>query len=45
MTVDNVADNVADNDDTMTVDNFMDDITGMLNKEEYNLFNDATEII
>ena len=42
---DNVADNVADNDDTMTVDNFMDDITGMLNKEEYNLFNDATEII
>ena len=42
---DNVADNLADNDDTMTVDNFMDDITGMLNKEEYNLFNDATEII
>ena len=34
-----------ENDDTMTVDNFMDDINGMLNKEEYNLFNDATEII
>ena len=34
-----------DNDDTMTVDNFMDDINGMLNNKEYNLFNDATEII
>ena len=29
----------------MTVDNFMDDINGMLNNKEYNLFNDATEII
>ena len=34
-----------ENDDTMTVDNFMDDINGMLNNKEYNLFNDATEII
>ena len=34
-----------DNDDTMTVDNFMDDINGMIKDKEYNLFNDATEII
>jgi len=31
-------------DDTITLDNFMDDMTNMIKNEDYNLFSDANDI-